>query len=540
MWPKLSKVLNEQEKWEIKSHMKDEKWVKLFCTLFENYEFDQSTLVQLWIASGFMWGRYKDYIGDWCFENLLWRGYIRHCTTCYPNEKKLYKVDVTRLMEGLEGLLESKELHLRLKDHHFEGSEHVQRLALVGDAIDEDTFNVTKFKELKTLLLLCKDASNINTVPDDLLALKHLEVLDLSRTQIKELPDSIENLVDLRYLDLSFTLIELLPEAIDCLSKLQTLKLNDCRRLLRLPEGTRKLTSLEHLELDVLNQLPFMPRGIGSLTQLKSLSAFLIDKDEGRSIAELKNMNHLTGRLCISGLENVVDGHEARKADLWNKDKLTELEFRWDESKKYSRSKNIDILEMLRPSFQLEKLQLSYCNASGIPSWIDDPSFDKLTSIILFKCNIAVGIDSLQQLPSLKSLSLIDMLYVVFLTRHPYQHGIIFPKLQRLTIVSIYHLYSWDGIMKEDYLNLSELIIERCWSLFELPSPILKRYKLKHLEVINCSNLDSFLDKELSTSLATLIIEDCPKINKWIKENKDDWRKNIKHVENVYIDQDED
>ncbi|XP_057549905.1 putative disease resistance protein At3g14460 [Amaranthus tricolor] len=375
------------------------------------------------------------------------------------------------------------------------------------------------------------------------LTVKHLEVLDLSKTNISELPSSLGNLIELRYLNLSNTQIELLPETLNCLIKLETLKLNDCTRLWKLPEGTNKLTSLKHLELDVLRQITYMPKGIGKLTKLETLSAFLVQNCTNgvSSIIELRDLNNLKGNLCVSRLENVLHPFHVEEASLSRKKYIKELELRWSDD--YHQSGDDDnneviILGELRPNYNLEKLKISCYNGKIFPSWIGDSRFKMLTSITLFKCTNCEILPCLGQLPSLKYLSLVEMdsLIEIRAKFRGFGNSVAFPKLERLSITGFCQLVYWEEAKKGDYPCLNKLIIERCQKLETIPCTILQLNTLKHLEVIKCSAMSTlFLEGDLLIALRSLIIEECPLVTDWFRKCKGKDRR--RNIENLWIDQ---
>ncbi|KAM3285666.1 hypothetical protein P3S67_024465 [Capsicum chacoense] len=107
-----------------------------------------------------------------------------------------------------------------------------------------------------------------------------------------------------------------LPESVGHLVFLQTMKLDGCSNLIRLPLHLGKLAQLRHLEFDILGRLNSMPVKIGNLTSLQTLRAFIVGREDGCRIEELKNLNNLNGSFCISGLENVLNCHEAKEAAM--------------------------------------------------------------------------------------------------------------------------------------------------------------------------------------------------------------------------------
>ncbi|XVF83167.1 hypothetical protein PTKIN_Ptkin16aG0111900 [Pterospermum kingtungense] len=62
--------------------------------------------------------------------------------------------------------------------------------------------------------------------------------------------------------------------------------------------------------------LAMMPKDMGKLKDLQMLTDFVISKQNGSSINELGKLEHLRGRLAISGLQNVACARDAEDANL--------------------------------------------------------------------------------------------------------------------------------------------------------------------------------------------------------------------------------
>jgi len=134
-------------------------------------------------------------------------------------------------------------------------------------------------------------------IPENLLYLKHLEILDLPYNYIEKIPDDIEKLENLRYLSLygneipqniaewygtlhKLTLLEYLelssmkirnvPAQFGYLKNLRYLDLSD-NNIKRLPDEIGNLRNIEYLDLSN-NKINSLPESIGNLKNLRYLN----------------------------------------------------------------------------------------------------------------------------------------------------------------------------------------------------------------------------------------------------------------------------
>ncbi|XVE53218.1 hypothetical protein DITRI_Ditri02bG0186400 [Diplodiscus trichospermus] len=244
-------------------------------------------------------------------------------------------------------------------------------------------------------------------VLDDLLPrLKRLRVLSLNGYKINELPDFFKNLKHLRYVDFSETEIKFLPNSLCTLYHLETLILNECKKLEKLPSKIGDLIELHHLDIRGMDSIKGMPFGVGKLTNLERLSDFILRKGDGHLMRELENLSKLSGDFCISGLEN-VRGQEAATAMLTKKSRIDRLRLRWskdfdNDTRNYEDEKQV--LDLLRPQKKLKQLIIENYGGAKLSAWIVDYSFKHPSSLELRKCKNCKSLPSIGKLPLLKDL----------------------------------------------------------------------------------------------------------------------------------------
>lgn len=164
--------------------------------------------------------------------------------------------------------------------------------------------------------------------------------------------------------------------------------------------------------------------GIGELKSLRELSDFRVRKDKGYELKQLKSINHLRGRLRISGLESVESKEDALEAKLTDKKFLTSLSLEWSQFSSVQHScppdLQVEILEGLCPPSQLTELEIQQYNGLRCPSWLSSENqngiFTNLQDLQLCRCY------NLDHLPEIGKLfvSLRQLKLVVF------------PKLKRM------------------------------------------------------------------------------------------------------------
>ncbi|KAI3908193.1 hypothetical protein MKW98_029494 [Papaver atlanticum] len=149
-----------------------------------------------------------------------------------------------------------------------------------------------------------------------------------------------------------------------------------------------------------------MPREVSRLSKLKKLSVFIVGKEEGCGIEELKDLNFLGSKLRIENLQSVTD---ATQANLMDKKNIIDLKLRWDSQSCNDPDIIINdtvVINDLQPHRNLKKLTISDYAGSKFPTWMMSTSIHlpNLVYISLDGCNKCEQLPALGELQSLRYL----------------------------------------------------------------------------------------------------------------------------------------
>ncbi|KAK2974080.1 hypothetical protein RJ640_028912 [Escallonia rubra] len=432
-------------------------------------------------------------VGFQCFDELSSRSFFQCSKMGAESQFVMHDLvnDLARHVAGrvcfrLEDKAESnvqhrvyllKARHLSFIRHRYDGSQRFEAFS--------------RSSKLRTFLPLpvfktptWQDFYVKNQVIYDLLPQLHLlRVLSLSGYNILQLPNAIGNLKHLRYLNVSRTQIEQLPESVSELYNLQTLLLWDCRRLTKLPANTGNLINLRHLDIAGTWELQEMPLGLCKMASLQTLPKMVLGK--GLELNELQGLSNLRGALSIIGLHNVMDAQDAREANLTCKQDLKELKMVWGSNDDDSRNKMIEkeVIELLKPSTNLRKLEVQHYRGMLFPSSLGDPSFSQLAHISLIDCKDCTSLPSLGHLPSLKKLQISGIQGVKTVGNELCGIGWpqvrdVFPSLETLEFVDMVSWEEWstnlsedDGNFRQVFPRLRKFFIAGCPNLINISLP---------------------------------------------------------------------
>ncbi|KAK6918061.1 Rx, N-terminal [Dillenia turbinata] len=269
--------------------------------------------------------------------------------------------------------------------------------------------------------------------------------------------------------------------------------------------GTLPPHRLEDLPQDECWSLPLK----GFRTNLHTYHVGRID--DGRGIRELQGLNHLTGSMQISLLENAENAYEA---NLTDKASLNRLVLEWGDNTQDEASAEIK-LENLKPHSNIEEVQICGYKGMRFPSWLGNGVYQNLVSISLKQCT-KCRVLSLNHLPRLTQLSIKGMLE---LEEWPDR---ILPNLRRLKISDCPKLRDLPPL----FPNLGVLKIKRCNSLKALPVALSLQFlilienddlenwhnKAVHVHLRNEQDQEICMDEYCLMGVLELTIYRCPKI----------------------------
>ncbi|TYG96751.1 hypothetical protein ES288_A11G377400v1 [Gossypium darwinii] len=347
----------------------------VYCRLYpKDYVIRVQTLVQLWIAQGFVkqfnQSKSLEEIGFGYFKDLVVRSFFQEVVEYGIGDMRCKMHDLIHdLAESIAGA-ESSIVHSnKIASKDGEKCRHI--------SINPSLIPLFKGKKLRTLLQFPnKRVPNLSDETWNFVIAncRCLRVLELYDFDFKMIPRSIHKLKHLRYLDLSCNEnLKSLPKSIYKIQNLQMLKLDWCDRFEELPKKIEKLVNLTHLGCEGCNGLTHMPRGIGKLSSLETLRMFIVDKDGshgGADLSELSGLNILRGELRITNLGFVKNAKEKFKAtNLKEKQHLRSLVLEWNR-----RGDDNDAnksLEDLQPHPNLKELCIrGWRGDAKFPSWI--------------------------------------------------------------------------------------------------------------------------------------------------------------------------
>uniref|UniRef100_A0A7N2N8R8 NB-ARC domain-containing protein n=1 Tax=Quercus lobata TaxID=97700 RepID=A0A7N2N8R8_QUELO len=465
-----------------------------YCSLFpKDYEMDKETVIQLWIAQGFVQLSNKNQqledIGDEYFKDLLWRSFFEEVENYKGLRYKMHDL-IHDLAEAVAG----QECRLVIFDGNNinEKNRHVSCPSYIDSSFRETLSLLVKAVKVRTFLLTydnhvsgALEESMLNTI---ILSFKSLRALDLHALMITSIPNSIGKLIHLKYLDVSFNMdIETLPDSITTLLNLQVLKLYDCKGLKELPKKFRELVSLKHLYNDGCYNLSHMPRGLGQMTSLQTLQLFIVSiSSRTGGLGELKDLKNLRETLEITCLERLEESNsKSIVVNLREKQHLEKFILKWYHEGQVENNEDEKLLEDLQPHQNLKYLEVYQYKIVKFSSWVS--SLVNLVNLSIENCKRCRYLPPLSHLPSLKSLML-DTMNLEYISDNDMSKEVpassttlstaFFPSLKSFTIEECPNLKGWWGRTPDHQQDQSHHSLP----LFPL---------LSRLQISNCPKMTS-------------------------------------------------
>ncbi|KAM0918888.1 hypothetical protein ACQ4PT_008607 [Festuca glaucescens] len=384
------------------------------CAVFsKGFEMEKSMLIQLWMAHGFVQQEQEGMMdleqrGEFIFSELVWRSFLQ--------DVKIKPFNHSASRHGLIGCRMHDLMHDLAKDVADECAtieELLQHKAFIKDV----SHIKVSSDELELSSGLLKDTDSLRTLllppsaHKDLHKFKPMLLRALSCGSLSIILNQHINTKHLRYLDLSHSEIARLPNSVCKLYNLQTLRLNHCRRLQYLPEGIRTMRNLKHLYLFECDKLERMPPNIGLLCNLRTLTTYVVDTGDGYGIKELKDLKHLGHRLELYNLIKIKSGADAKQANIYQKNNLSEVSLCWGRRKFNGPQDDIgnmeDVLEALAPHNELVVLEVyGYGGTKFSPWMVNSQMCQCLKKLIIFNCPRCNDVPISHLLVSLEYLSL--------------------------------------------------------------------------------------------------------------------------------------
>ncbi|KAL6596978.1 hypothetical protein ACP70R_047112 [Stipagrostis hirtigluma subsp. patula] len=366
-----------------------------FCSIFEkDYSFVRHEIVDIWVAAGFVAPvgsmRLED-VGMRYLDDLRSR-FLFQSDPKFPNQTRYVMHDLIHDMAQSVSVDECLMIQDLMSYQNQRRMPHTVRHMSVN--VDAVSLSIMRDIQYLNKLRSLRSGTSLNVEITWFNQLTNILFLSLKGCESEKLPESICELNSLRYLDISDSRVRELPEKFGCLYNLQVL--DATRSSLRtVHKDVTKLINLRQLALPPAASMA-LPRvsGLGNLSGLQNLRVFIVGKQNGRRISELKSMNQLSGTLTIKDLHNVQSKEEASEARLVDKQYLKALVLCWECSRVFRSSDN-GVVEGLHPHSRIEHLKVhEFCGDRFSPSWFNPLDLPNLRSLRLAQC------------PLLKSLSI--------------------------------------------------------------------------------------------------------------------------------------
>ncbi|KAL4601014.1 hypothetical protein ACB092_11G241400 [Castanea dentata] len=418
-----------------------------YCCLFpKDYNIHKPTLIQMWMAQGFIRPNQNQCLEDVGHEyimNLLWRSFFQEVKKDERGNILHFKMhdlmhDLAKLVAGSYNTTCNSEKEII--------DEKILHASLGRESLSQIPTSLFKASRIRTFMVQGQFGNLRISIYDSKIvaSFKFIRLLDLHHMGIRTVPNSIEKLKHLRYLDLSENYyIRMLPNSITRLHNLQTLKLYECGLITKLPNDFTKLVNLRLLEI---NTLTHIPRGWEQMTSLQALSVFKFEIGDGSWFKRNSGLKDLQGpnELKFPKLQKIsLYNYSGVKFPNWMSSLTTLVEFRLEDCNKCQHLPPLEQLPNLK-CLSLNKLDsLEYMSEIDYGEELSNSSFiPSLHELHLLRCpnlkgwwrqrrdsSEEVDDDNNHLLPFFPGLSNLEIKNCPKLTSMP-----LFPNVRRLTL----------------------------------------------------------------------------------------------------------
>ncbi|PON63351.1 NB-ARC domain, LRR domain containing protein [Parasponia andersonii] len=454
----------------------------LYLSIFPEGPIKRMRMIRLWIAEGFVEakeGRTLEEVAEDYLNELLNRNLIQPVATM----KLDWRVKAYRVHGLFHEIIISKS-----RDQNFAcivraqssiWPERARRLSIHGSfpsmqqnrsACQLRSFFMFGAEELslrtyfpvgfKLLRVLDMEGTPLKTFPMEVVDLHYLRNLSLRKTKVKIIPRSIGKLKNLETLDLKHTMVTELP--------LDILKLQSLRHLL----VYRFETNVSYAHFNLKSGFKAFS-GIGALRSLQQLCFTEADQACSMMMSDLGNLNQLR-RLGIIKLRK-LDG----PALCSSIERMTNL--RMLSLTSTAENEELDLQHLSSPPRFLERLYLSG-RLEELPCWISS-----LRSMVkLFLKWSSLKDDPLVHLQDLPNLVHLELLQACDGDTLHFRAG----KFKKLKLLGLDKFDTLEivEVGKGAMPCLEKLIIQRCSSLYKVPSGVEHLTELKVIEFFDMPN----------------------------------------------------
>ncbi|CAL5000084.1 unnamed protein product [Urochloa decumbens] len=492
-----------------------------FCAVFpKDYWMEKDKLVQLWMANSYIHDEGAMDLaqkGEFIFNELAWRSFLQDVDVKPFSNAVVCKMH--DLMHDLAKYVMDDCVSAEALIQKKTSMEDVHHMIMSSCKLEEISGLLKGTLSLRTLLTQSKLR--------DLKKFKLTSLRALCCIDSAFIHNPLINTIHLRYLDLSESDIVRLPNSLCMLYNLQTLRLERCCYLRYLPEGITTLRKLNHLYLCGCDNLERMPPKLSLLHNLRTLTTFVVaENGDGSGVEELKDLRQLGHKLELYNLRKLKSGS---KANLHEKQKLSELRLYWGRHQDYKPSNDVisnnveEVLESLAPHGELKILEVHGYSGHEISQWMRDPQmFRCLRALAIANCPRCkdlpiVWLSSLEHLCLSCMGSLTTLCKNVDVEGEAYNTSLqIFPKLKILELSHLPKLEKWaENSAGEPYSSvmfpqLEELRIDNCSKLAHLPESA----ALTHLSFSFVKRTRSFCSNDSAEGLVPMSISlgSCPSL----------------------------